>query len=490
MYKPLKLKDIIAANPGISIPDAVQKLNAHNAAAAMAASKQQSTDVFMPLSQLSNPSVTGPTTVTSSAQVSTTKTPEGTALDPGDPEFAAKALKNAAELAKGMAAPGPVQKTLVGVGLKPARELYVGNLPPGVNTMQLNQFLDKMLHSLGVCGPEGTVISSWINDNGHFAFVEFRTIEESNSALVYLSGMMLGQYQLKVGRPRTMGPGGPPVPPDLHSTLPASSALSMGNLPGGLSVIEGGDPSNCLLLTNLPVVIQEEQVKELVSPFGKIKAFNLIMDPKGTTKSAAFEYEDSSVIDGAVSGLNGLPIIDNKLSVIKVPASTAQALLAPAPKAAVANASDTTTELLKQMPKTRVLRMSNMVTEDDLKDDEEYEGLKEDILDECNNHGSVRSLVVPRPSMIGEDIDCPGKGHIFVQFSNQEGAEKTKNAVSGRTFGGIAVVVYYYPETLFVKEVYELTEGFKPGPDIFEEENTAYKEDDSAAPDLDVADMD
>ena len=61
----------------------------------------------MSSSQLSNPSVTGPTTVTSSAQVSTTKTPEGTALDPGDPEFAAKALKNAAELAKGMAAPGP-----------------------------------------------------------------------------------------------------------------------------------------------------------------------------------------------------------------------------------------------------------------------------------------------------------------------------------------------------------------------------------------------
>ena len=46
VYKPLKLKDIIAANPGISIPEAVQKLNAHNAAAAMAANGQNSTEVF------------------------------------------------------------------------------------------------------------------------------------------------------------------------------------------------------------------------------------------------------------------------------------------------------------------------------------------------------------------------------------------------------------------------------------------------------------
>ena len=134
--------------------------------------------------------------------------------------------------------------------------------------------------------------------------------------------------------------------------------------------------------------------------------------------------------------------------------------------------------------------MSNMVTEDDLKDDEEYEGLKEDILDECNKQGSVRSLVVPRPSMIGEDTNCPGKGHIFVQFSNQEGAEKTKNAVSGRTFGGNPVVVYYYPETLFVKEIYELPEGFEPGPDVFEEENTAYKEEVVAEADVEVAEMD
>ena len=58
------------------------------------------------------------------------------------------------------------------------------------------------------------------------------------------------------------------------------------------------------------------------------------------------------------------------------------------------------------------------------------------------------------------------------------------------TFGGNPVVVYYYPETLFVKEIYELPEGFTPGPDIFEEENTAYKSDDVAEPDVEMADMD
>ena len=344
-------------------------------------------------------------------------------------------------------------KGLIGVGPKPARELYIGNLPPGVTIPQLTQFLNTTLKNLGVCDEKGTVMSCWINEGGHFAFVEFRTIEESNSAMIYLSGMQIGQFQLKVGRPKTMGPGGPPMPPSLLESLNMSLPIPS-NIPGytGISTTNT-DTSNVVLMTNLPAAISEEQVRELISPFGEINALNLMMDPKGSTKSAAFEFVNSSATESVIVGLNGLPLGPMKLALSRVPATMAAALLVPASKSSTTTPKSDPSNIgiLKTIPPTTVLRMSNMVSDADLEDDQSFNELQEDISDECNSHGSVRSIIIPRPSRPGQT--CPGLKEIFVQFSNIEGAEKTKKAVTGKTFGGNPVVVYFYPESLFRKQV-------------------------------------
>merc|ERR1711871_264071 len=148
-------------------------------------------------------------------------------------------------------------------------------------------------------------------------------------------------------------------------------------------------------------------------------------------------------------------------------------------KAITVDNSDKSESALKAMPCTRVLRMSNMVTEEDLTNEEAFEEPKEDILEECNEHGSVLSLIIPRPSDGSDNATCPGQGYIFVQFANQDGAEKTKNAVSGRTFGGNPVVVFFYPESLFMKGVLEVPADFVPGPDNIEDENAYSTSDDT-----------
>lgn len=51
-----------------------------------------------------------------------------------------------------------------------------------------------------------------------------------------------------------------------------------------------------------------------------------------------------------------------------------------------------------------------MVTPDELKDEEEYEDILEDIREECNKYGVVRSLEIPRPI---EGIDVPGCGKVI-----------------------------------------------------------------------------
>lgn len=51
------------------------------------------------------------------------------------------------------------------------------------------------------------------------------------------------------------------------------------------------------------------------------------------------------------------------------------------------------------------------VTPDELKDEEEYEDILEDIKEECNKYGVVRSIDIPRPI---EGVEVPGCGKVYL----------------------------------------------------------------------------
>ena len=54
-----------------------------------------------------------------------------------------------------------------------------------------------------------------------------------------------------------------------------------------------------------------------------------------------------------------------------------------------------------------------MVTPSELNDEEEYEDILEDIKEECNKHGVVKSLEIPRPIL---GVDVPGCGKVVFVF--------------------------------------------------------------------------
>ncbi len=78
---------------------------------------------------------------------------------------------------------------------------------------------------------------------------------------------------------------------------------------------------------------------------------------------------------------------------------------------------------------TEVLCLLNMVTEEELRDDEEFEGrsisfdgfvlvkevflfsidIMEDVREECGKYGFVKSLEIPRPI---QGVDVPGVGKV------------------------------------------------------------------------------
>lgn len=69
-------------------------------------------------------------------------------------------------------------------------------------------------------------------------------------------------------------------------------------------------------------------------------------------------------------------------------------------------------------PPTEVLCLLNMVTPDELRDEEEYEDILEDIKEECNKYGSVRSVEIPRPI---EGVEVPGCGKVsLILLSSME----------------------------------------------------------------------
>lgn len=67
-------------------------------------------------------------------------------------------------------------------------------------------------------------------------------------------------------------------------------------------------------------------------------------------------------------------------------------------------------------PATEVLCLLNMVTPDELRDEDEYEDILEDIREECNKYGVVRSIEIPRPI---EGVEVPGCGKVSLIIQKQ-----------------------------------------------------------------------
>lgn len=56
-----------------------------------------------------------------------------------------------------------------------------------------------------------------------------------------------------------------------------------------------------------------------------------------------------------------------------------------------------------------VVQLLNMVTAEELVDDEEYEDILEDVREECSKYGQVLDIWIPRPDTLGTYISAVGK---------------------------------------------------------------------------------
>ncbi|KAJ3286634.1 hypothetical protein HK104_008929 [Borealophlyctis nickersoniae] len=96
-----------------------------------------------------------------------------------------------------------------------------------------------------------------------------------------------------------------------------------------------------------------------------------------------------------------------------------------------------------EMQPTTVLLLLNMVTPEELVNDEDYHDIIEDIRDECTKFGTIRNITIPRPV---EGREVAGVGKIFVQYADEEQCGAALRALAGRQFADRTVIGTFYDE--------------------------------------------
>ncbi|KAI5072693.1 hypothetical protein GOP47_0012799 [Adiantum capillus-veneris] len=352
-----------------------------------------------------------------------------------------------------------------------ARRIYVGGLPPLANEQTIATFFSQVMAAIGgnTAGPGDAVVNVYINHEKKFAFVEMRSVEEASNAMA-LNGIMFEGMPVRVRRPTdynptlaaTLGPS----QPSPHLNLGA-----VGLTPGCSSGADGPDK---LFVGGVPYYLTETQIKELLESFGPLRGFDLVKDwETGNSKGYAFcVYQDPAVTDVVCAALNGLKMGDKTLTVRRASAGSeprpdqpdifqqAQQQIA-IQKLALQAVGAGTMGLGGFMPgytvgqagnapaevPTKVVSLNQLVAVDDLRDDQEYADIFDDIKEECSKFGMVTKLIIPRPQTTGGEVS--GLGKAFVEYSDTEGARKAKASLHQRKFAGNSVIATYYPEDKF-----------------------------------------
>ncbi|XP_014032943.1 splicing factor U2AF 65 kDa subunit isoform X3 [Salmo salar] len=262
-----------------------------------------------------------------------------------------------------------------------ARRLYVGNIPFGITEEAVMDFFNAQMLLGGLTqAPGNPVLAVQINQDKNFAFLEFRSVDETTQAMAF-DGIIFQGQSLKIRRPHDYQP------------LPGMSESPSVYVPGVVSTVVP-DSAHKLFIGGLPNYLNDDQVKELLISFGPLKAFNLVKDSAtALSKGYAFcEYVDVNLNDQAIAGLNGMQLGDKKLLVQRASVGAKNAALTGMNQTPVTlqvpGLMPTSMALLGGLP-TEVLCLMNMVAVEELLDDEEYEEIVEDVRDLCGVHDPV-----------------------------------------------------------------------------------------------------
>ncbi|KAF1813653.1 hypothetical protein P152DRAFT_457032 [Eremomyces bilateralis CBS 781.70] len=340
----------------------------------------------------------------------------------------------------------PSTSAAVTSSLKPskarqAKRLFAYNIPATTTDESLVEFFNLQLNGLNVISGENPCLVAQITSDRAYALLEFKTPEDATMALA-LDGISMEAKTASNGASNGDTAGLSIRRPKDYIVAPA---LDDAEEPEGVLAAVVRDSANKICISHVPTYLNDEQVTELLQSFGELKKFVLVKDiGSEESRGIAFcEYTDPSSTDIAVEGLNGMELGEEHLKVQRASIGQQQASGLEMGVNAMTMLAGTTTEELEQ---GRVLQLLNMVTPEELMDNDEYEEICEDVKEECAKYGPVNDLKIPRPS---GGRQSAGVGKIFVKFEQPESAQRAFKALAGRKFADRTVVVSFFSEEYF-----------------------------------------
>ncbi|KAK2800453.1 hypothetical protein FQN50_008127 [Emmonsiellopsis sp. PD_5] len=326
-----------------------------------------------------------------------------------------------------------------------AKRLFVHNIPSSATEEGLVQFFNLQLNGLNVIKGVDPCVSAQLSKDKAFGLLEFRSADDTTVALAFdgismedgegmdtSNGDANGSNQgLSLRRPKDY------IVPTGGDEEPHQEGVVASSVP---------DSPNKICVSNIPPFIEEEPVTMLLVSFGELKSFVLVKDNgTGESRGIAFcEYLDPLSTDIAVENLNGMELGNKRLKVVRASIGTTQASGLDMGVNAMSMYAKTTSQDLEA---GRVLQLLNMVTPEELIDNDDYEEICDDVREECVKYGQVLELKIPRPT--GNNRQAAGVGKIYVKFDNNESASKALKALAGRKFQDRTVVTTYFSEENF-----------------------------------------
>lgn len=108
------------------------------------------------------------------------------------------------------------------------------------------------------------------------------------------------------------------------------------------------------------------------------------------------------------------------------------------------NARHLVMQRLMRPSDSKVVILRNMVGPEDVD-----ETLQEEIQDECSKFGYVEHVIIYKEKQSDEDDDSDVIIKIFVEFSLPREAERARDALNDRYFGGRIIRAEVYDQNLF-----------------------------------------
>jgi len=99
-----------------------------------------------------------------------------------------------------------------------------------------------------------------------------------------------------------------------------------------------------------------------------------------------------------------------------------------------------------QQQPTTVVELKQMLTQEDLTDDVEYQDILEDTRTNCTPFGTLKNVVIPRTG--------PGATKIFLEYMSVEDAGKAIAGLAGQTFDSRKVEAVYFDPIKFANQDY------------------------------------